>query len=65
MESKSKCLDHDEENGTHFCKEHDQYLCENCVGAHSGHVGCDTVINILTEQFNRWRSQIHKMDEIK
>ena len=60
-----RCLDHNEENGTYFCKEHDQYLCENCVAQHAGHIGCDSVINILTEQFNKWRSQIDKMDEIK
>ena len=30
-----------------------------------GHVNCDSIINILTNQFNKWRTQIDKMDEIK
>ena len=40
---------HNEEDGTHFCTEHDIYLCENCVTVHQGHIGCDSAINILTQ----------------
>ncbi len=40
---------HSEENGTHFCIEHDCYLCDMCVEEHNGHIGCDSVINILTQ----------------
>ena len=56
---------HSEENGTYFCIEHDCYLCEQCVGQHAGHIRCDSVINILTQEFNKWRTQIDKMDDIK
>lgn len=39
---------HSEENGTHFCIEHDCFLCDKCMQEHAGHIGCDSVINILT-----------------
>ena len=56
---------HTEESGTHFCIEHDCYLCELCVAEHAGHTNCDSVINILTQQFNKWRAQLDRMDDIK
>ena len=56
---------HTEENGTHFCTQHDCYLCERCISEHAGHERCDSVINILTQEFNKWRNLIDLLDNIK